>query len=69
MIAVGSDRVDAVSIGMPIDAGAKVIVTSIEAGKIHVRPATDEDVDRNDADPKPQSPPSLEGSLESYDFE
>ena len=69
MIVMGRDRVDAVSIGMPIDAGTRIVVTSVEAGKVHVRPATDEDLELDQADTKPQSPPSLEGSLESFDFE
>jgi membrane-bound ClpP family serine protease len=69
MIVVGSDRMDAVSIGMPIDAGTPIVVTRIEAGKVHVRPATDDDRDQTDPEAKPQSPPSLEKSLEAFDFE
>ncbi len=69
LISFDTDKVDAVSIGMPIDAGSKVIVTSVEAGKVHVRPATDDDIAQLCVDAKPQSPPSLEGTLESFDFE
>ncbi len=69
MIVIGDDKVDAVSIGMPIDAGSSVVVTRVEAGKVHVRPATAQDTQSNLVEPKPQSPPSLEGSLESFDVE
>ena len=69
LIVFDRDKVDAVSIGMPIDAGSKVFVTSVEAGKVHVRPATDADLDQREVQSKPQSPPSLEGSLEAFDFE
>jgi membrane-bound ClpP family serine protease len=69
MIAVDSDKVDAVSLGMAIDQGQKVIVTSVEAGKVHVRPATDQDVDPTATPSQPQSPPALEDNLESFDFE
>lgn len=69
MIVIGDDRVDAVSIGMPIDAGSRVVVTSVNAGKIHVRPATEDDDAHDRVDPKLQSPPSLEESLDSFDSE
>ena len=69
MIVIDSDKVDAVSIGMPIDQGQKVVITSVEAGKVHVRPATDEDRDPSLAAGQPQSPPSLENNLESFDFD
>lgn len=69
MIAVDSDKVDAISLGMAIDQGQKVIVTSVEAGKVHVRPATDQDVDGTSTPSQPQSPPALEDNLESFDFE
>jgi membrane-bound ClpP family serine protease len=67
-VLIDDKKLDAVSIGMPIDTGDEVIVTSVEAGRIHVRKVTDQD--RNPPeDAPPQSPPSLEGSLESLDFE
>jgi len=69
IITVGGERVDAVSIGMPIDAGTKVVITSVQAGKVRVRPASEEDVAATDEEIKPKSPPSLEGSLESFDFD
>lgn len=69
MIIVDTDKVDAVSIGMPIDQGQQIVITSVEAGKVHVRPATDEDIDPTRTTSQPQSPPSLENNLESFDFE
>ena len=67
-VLVKGQKLDAVSIGMPIDTGDEVIVTSVQAGRIHVRKITDQD--RNPPEePPPQSPSSLEGSLESFDFE
>lgn len=68
LVSIDGEKLDAVSIGMPIDAGSSVIVTSVDAGRIHVRPATDEEAS-GQTDAKPQSPPSLEKSLESFDFE
>lgn len=68
MVIIDGEKMDAISTGMPIDAGTPVIVTSIEAGRVHVRAATDEDLMDRD-EPPPKSPPSLEESLESYDFE
>ena len=52
---------------MPIDAGKAIIVTSADIGRVHVRAATDADL--SDAEPTPQSPPSLEESLDSFDAE
>lgn len=69
LIQIGGERVDAVSIGMPIDAGTLVVVTSVQAGKVRVRPASEADLHAGQQPAKPQSPPSLESSLESFDFE
>lgn len=68
LVVIDGEKVDAVSIGMPIDAGTEVIATHIELGRLHVREATDQDHPRSEP-PPPQSPPSLEGSLESLDIE
>lgn len=68
LVMIDGEKIDAVSTGMPIDAGTTIIVTSVEVGHVHVRAATDEDrLDRES--PPPQSPPSLEESLESFDIE
>ncbi|MGI9473014.1 MAG: NfeD family protein [Rubripirellula sp.] len=68
MISVDGENIDAVSTGMPIDSGTQIIVTSVEAGHVHVRPATEEDLKRDQPTP-PQSPPSLENPIESFEIE
>jgi membrane-bound ClpP family serine protease len=68
MVVIDGKKIDAISTGMPIDAGTTVIVTNTDAGRVHVRAATDEDrPDENQ--PMPMSPASLEKSLESFDIE
>ncbi|TWT76409.1 hypothetical protein CA13_69030 [Planctomycetes bacterium CA13] len=73
LVSLDSVRVDAVSQGMPIDAGTRVIVTKVEAGKIHVRPVTpDEELAENQTKQQPAtpiSPESLESPPESFDFD
>lgn len=61
LIEVQGQRLNAVSIGIPIDAGVRVIVTKIQAGKIHVRPALESEINPDDADqtPPPASSPEL----------
>jgi membrane-bound ClpP family serine protease len=44
LIQVDGQRLNAVSIGVPIDAGSHIIVTQIQAGKIQVRPALSTEV-------------------------
>lgn len=67
-VQIGENKLDAISIGMPIDKGSEIVVTNVDAGRIHVRLMTDSD--RQQAAPAtPQSPPSLEDSLDSFDFE
>jgi membrane-bound ClpP family serine protease len=73
-VVIGAQKVDAVSVGMPIDRGAQVVVTKVVAGRIQVRPANRKDVDSagktSDSETgKPQSPPSLEEPLESFDLD
>ena len=68
MVIIDGEKLDSVSTGMPIDAGTTVIVTSVDAGRVHVRAAADEDRSEK-VKPLPQSPPSLEESLESFDVE
>ncbi len=67
MVIIDSQKLDAVSTGMPIDAGTRVIVINTDAGKIHVRAATEDEHDHR-TDP-PKSPPSLEKPLESFEIE
>ena len=68
MVIIDGEKIDAVSIGMPIDAGTKVVVTSVEAGRVHVRAATEDDLSDQHA-AAPQSPASLEESIDSFDVE
>ncbi len=44
-------RLDAISIGVAIDRGTRIIVTKIEAGKIQVRPALPHELDAADSVP------------------
>jgi len=69
LILVDSRRVDAVSEGMAIDAGTPIIVTKIEAGKIHVRPLSGEELAAAEEPQPPKSPDSLENAPESFDFD
>ncbi len=69
MIVIDGEKLDAVSTGMPIDAGTSVIVTSVDTGRVHVRAATDSDQAKMGEPAPPQSPPSLEESLESFDID
>ncbi len=61
LIEVDGQRLNAVSIGVPIDAGVHVIVTKIQAGKIQVRPALESEVNplQADAEYVPASSPDL----------
>jgi membrane-bound ClpP family serine protease len=66
MVTIDGEKLDAVSTGMPIDAGTQIVVSHVELGRLHVRAATAED---HPLQPQPQSPPSLEGSLDAFDVE
>jgi membrane-bound ClpP family serine protease len=68
LVLINGEKLDAVSTGMPIDTGTKLVVISVEGGRLHVRAASDEDLAGKE-EPPPQSPPSLEGSLDSFDIE
>lgn len=69
LVVVDGDKIDAFSSGMPIDAGDSIVVVSVTAGRVQVRPATDEDFAAQEVDAAPVSPAALEQSLESLDFE
>jgi membrane-bound ClpP family serine protease len=68
LVVIEGERMDGVSTGMPIDAGTTLVVTSVDGGRVHVRAATDEESSGQEQ-PPPQSPASLEKSLESFDIE
>ncbi|TWU46017.1 hypothetical protein Q31b_11950 [Novipirellula aureliae] len=69
LILIDSRRVDAVSEGMAIDAGTQIVVTKIEAGKIHVRPLSVEEISVVEEPQQPRSPDSLENPPENFDFD
>ncbi|TWU46413.1 NfeD family protein [Rubripirellula reticaptiva] len=66
-VVIGSDKIDASSTGMPIDAGSPVVVVRVLAGRVQVRLATEDDLAAQD--PTPKSPLSLEQSLDALDFD
>ncbi|MEM8668450.1 MAG: NfeD family protein [Planctomycetota bacterium] len=68
-VMINGEKFDAVSIGMPIDRGAYVIVHSVDSGRIKVRTADADELSPTTHEPIPQSPKSLEESLESFDIE
>lgn len=49
LIQIDGQRLNAFSIGVPIDAGVRVIVTQVQAGKIQVRPALDKELNPSEA--------------------
>ena len=67
MVIIDDQKLDAVSTGMPIDAGNQVVVLSTTAGKIQVRAARADEF----VAPQPEPPASqaLEGSLDSLDLD
>ena len=67
-VTIGSRKLNAVSTGMAIDKGTRVVVVKVIAGKVQVRPADVGDRETDD-DPVPRSPESLESPLESLDIE
>jgi membrane-bound ClpP family serine protease len=65
MVLIDGEKIDAVSTGMPIDAGTPILVTSIDAGRVRVRA-----IGLDEPQPAPpQSPPSLEESLDAFDVD
>lgn len=69
-IIVDGEKIDAVSMGMPIDKGTQVMVHAADAGRVKVRAALAEEITASSGvEVIPQSPKSLEESLESFDVE
>ena len=67
LVVIDGKKMDAISLGMAIDAGTKVIVVKISSGKIQVRPANEqEQASRGES---PVSPQRLDSPLESFDLE
>ncbi len=66
LVLIDGHRIDAVSIGVPIDAGTHVIVTKIQAGKIQVRPMLENERQTSSGDPATptaKSPEILDADL------
>ncbi len=61
LVLIENEKLDAISMGMPIDGGAAIVVTHVDAGRIHVRALVDSDENTV------RSPEALEQSLESLD--
>lgn len=60
VVVLDDQKLDAVSMGMPIDAGTHVIVARIQGSRVQVRPADPEEL---------QETPRTGGSLDSIDIE
>ena len=69
-VVVDGEKVDAVSLGMPIDRGTPIVIHSVDTGHVRVRAASEEELGADTTStPVPKSPQSLEESLESFDVE
>jgi len=68
LVLIGGEKVDAVSTGMPIDAGRPILVVRIETGHVQVRELSDEEMS-SDNSPVPTSPSLLEDPLDSFEIE
>ncbi|MCP4887515.1 MAG: nodulation protein NfeD [Planctomycetaceae bacterium] len=68
-VELDGEKMDAISIGTPIDRGSHVIVVSVETGRVRVRTAVEKELSCKPFEAIPQSPQSLEESLESFDIE
>ena len=68
LITINGEKIDAVSTGMPIDAGSQITVVKIDTGHVQVRELSKDELEATDP-PQPSSPKILEDSLDSFDFE
>lgn len=59
LVTIDGEKLDAVSHGVPIDAGTPIIVTRVELNRVQVRPATKQDFVAS-----PASPAALEHPLD-----
>lgn len=66
LIVIDGEKLDAVSVGLPIDRGTPVVVVSLQGNRIRVRPAREDEVQEQPAEPqRPESPEALE----SFDWD
>jgi len=68
LVAINGEKVDAVSTGMPIDAGTPIIVVKVDTRHLYVRQVSPEEA-ANQTSTTPTSPALLEDSLDSFDFD
>ena len=68
LVTINGEKIDAVSTGMPIDAGSQIVVVKIDTGHVQARELSEDELQAKDA-PEPSSPKILEDSLDSFDFE
>jgi membrane-bound ClpP family serine protease len=71
LIQIDNLRLDAVSVGIPIDAGTRVVVTKIQAGKVQVRPALEHEQGKrlSNSAASPTSPAALDTDLNELALE
>ena len=80
LIEIGGKRIDAVTTGAAIDAGNHVVVTKTEAGKVHVKMASEKDLasakgsqtaaeSKSDSDPIAPEEPPTSPELKSFDLD
>ncbi len=68
LVTIGDKKLDAISTGMPIDAGTAVIVIKTHGRQIQVRAAQEEEI-KAAHDESSAPPPASESPLESLDLE
>ncbi|MGI9466790.1 MAG: NfeD family protein [Rubripirellula sp.] len=68
LVTINGEKIDAVSTGMPIDAGSQIMVVKIDTGHVQVRELSKDELEARDTT-EPSSPKLLEDSLDSFDFE
>ncbi|HBV66697.1 MAG TPA: hypothetical protein DEF45_27195 [Rhodopirellula sp.] len=68
LVTINGEKIDAVSTGMPIDAGSQITVVKIDTGHVQVRELSKDELKATEP-PEPSSPQILEDSLDSFDFE
>ena len=68
LVTINGEKIDAVSTGMPIDAGRPIVVVKIDTGHVQVRELSKDELEAKNP-PQPSTPKILEDSLDSFDFE
>jgi len=65
LVTINGEKIDAVSTGMPIDAGSQITVVKVDTGRVHVRELSTDELEAQ-TNPQPSAQNLLE---ESFDFE